>query len=131
MVEQRKTGEYGIVNAYRRAVDDAGNPRARQVMDDVFMQSDALWRGIGLLPGSGLVFRPEYARFDAMQRLGLTLPEARDTPGCKCGDVLKGKMQPNECPLFGKACVPAKPVGPCMVSTEGSCAAYYKYNVEA
>ncbi|HBW17436.1 MAG TPA: hydrogenase formation protein HypD [Desulfovibrio sp.] len=131
MVEQRKTGEYGIVNAYRRAVDDAGNPRARQVMDDVFMQSDALWRGIGLLPGSGLVFRPEYARFDAMQRLGLTLPEAGDTPGCKCGDVLKGKMQPNECPLFGKACVPAKPVGPCMVSTEGSCAAYYKYNVEA
>lgn len=131
MVEQRKTGEFAIVNTYKRAVDDGGNPRAREVMMQVFQPSDARWRGIGTIAGSGLAFRPEFAHYDAIARLGLVIPEERDTPGCKCGEVLKGKKQPNECPLFGKACVPAKPVGPCMVSTEGSCAAYFKYNVEA
>ena len=129
MIEQRKRGEAIIVNAYRRAVDDKGNPKARQIMDDVFQVSDALWRGLGMLPKSGLVFNEKYAAFDAMAVLGLSLPDVCHPSGCKCGEVLKGKLSPNECPLFGKACVPAKPVGPCMVSTEGSCAAYYKYNI--
>lgn len=131
MLEQRKAGKAHIVNAYRRAVDDAGNPKACAIMYDVFHVSDALWRGIGCLPNSGLVFNEQYSQFDAMARLGLTLPEVRHTSGCRCGDVLKGKMTPNECPLFGKACNPANPVGPCMVSTEGSCAAYYKYNMDS
>lgn len=131
MAEQRKTGKFAIVNAYRRAVDDAGNPRAREILNTVFQPADALWRGIGSIPGSGLIFRPGFERFDAMVRLDLTLPPARPIPGCKCGDVLKGKMPPGDCPLFAGACTPASPVGPCMVSTEGSCAAYFKYHVEA
>lgn len=130
MAEQRRSGQYAVVNAYRRAVDDAGNPRARAVLEQVFTPTDALWRGIGAIPQSGLRFVDAFADMDAMQRLSLTLPEVQALPGCRCGEVLKGKMQPPKCPLFGKACTPAKPVGPCMVSTEGSCAAYYKYRLE-
>jgi len=129
MVEQRKRQDYRIVNQYRRAVSDTGNARAREVMFSVFETSDALWRGVGRIPGSGLVFREAYAEFDALQTLDIAVQETPPTPGCKCGEVLKGKMQPGDCPLFGKGCTPAKPVGPCMVSTEGSCAAYYKYSV--
>lgn len=129
MVEQRKKQDYRIVNQYKRAVADSGNARAREVMFSVFRTADALWRGVGCIPESGLVFRDEFADFDALQALDVTVTEAPPTPGCKCGEVLKGKMQPADCPLFGKACTPAKPVGPCMVSTEGSCAAYYKYSV--
>lgn len=129
MVEQRKKGDFRIVNQYKRAVSDSGNPRAREIMFSVFETSDALWRGVGRIPQSGLVFKDAFASFDALQALNVTVHEAPPTPGCKCGEVLKGKMQPGECPLFGKGCTPAKPVGPCMVSTEGSCAAYYKYSV--
>jgi hydrogenase expression/formation protein HypD len=131
IVAQIAEGRAQAVNMYGRAVDDRGNPKARQVMYEVFTPSDALWRGIGLIPGSGLKVSEEYADFDAMRVLGLELPEAKPLPGCRCGDVLKGKMAPNKCPLFAKACTPASPVGPCMVSTEGSCAAYFKYNLEA
>jgi hydrogenase expression/formation protein HypD len=112
---------------YPRAVADAGNARAMALMDEVFQPSDALWRGLGNLPDSGLVIRPGFAQFDAWRVLGLELPEVSPIPGCRCGDVLKGKLRPDQCPLFGKGCTPANPVGPCMVSTEGSCAAYYKY----
>lgn len=129
MVEQRKKGQYAVVNQYKRAVADQGNAHARQIMFSVFEASDALWRGVGCIPESGLVFRQEFSQFDAVAQLGLTLKEMPPTPGCRCGEVLKGKMQPFDCPLFGKACTPLKPVGPCMVSTEGSCAAYYKYSV--
>lgn len=118
-----------VVNAYTRAVADQGNPRAREVMAEVFTTSDALWRGLGRIPQSGLVLREDYARFDALQHLGVQVQDLPPLPGCRCGDVLKGKMRPDQCPLFGKACVPANPVGPCMVSTEGSCAAYYKYSL--
>ncbi len=129
MAEQRRSGEFRIVNQYRRAVADAGNARAREVMFSVFRTADALWRGLGNISDSGLVFRDEYAAYDALRSLDITVRETPPTPGCKCGEVLKGKMQPDGCPLFGKVCTPAKPVGPCMVSTEGSCAAYYKYSV--
>lgn len=91
------------------------------------MPSDALWRGLGPIPNSGLALRPAYERFDAMKRLDITLPDVPPLPGCRCGQVLKGRITPPQCPLFGKACTPASPVGPCMVSTEGSCAAYFKY----
>lgn len=130
MAEQRRTGCYAVANAYKRAVDDGGNPRARAVLEQVFTPADALWRGIGLIPGSGLRLAPAFENMDAMLRLGLTLPEVKPLPGCRCGEVLKGRMAPPQCPLFGKACTPASPVGPCMVSTEGSCAAYYKYRLE-
>jgi len=127
MAEQRAANRHEVLNAYRRAVADDGNPRARAVLEEVFRPSDALWRGIGRIPQSGLVLAPEYEDMDAFARFGLTLPEVAPIPGCRCGEVLTGKMPPPECPLFGKACTPAQPVGPCMVSTEGSCAAYYKY----
>lgn len=130
MVDMRKRGAPDIVNEYSRAVSDQGNPRAREILFDVFEPSDALWRGIGLIPHSGLSMRESYADFDAWKRFDLELPDVPEIKGCQCGDVLRGRIRPNRCPLFGKACTPAKPVGPCMVSTEGSCAAYFKYNPE-
>ena len=127
MAEQRAANRYEVVNGYRRAVAEDGNPKARAVLEEVFRPCDALWRGIGSIPQSGLVLAPEYEDMDAFARFGLSLQETAPIPGCRCGSVLSGKMSPPECPLFGEACTPARPVGPCMVSTEGSCAAYYKY----
>lgn len=118
-----------LVNQYSRVVADQGNPKAREIMFEVFEPSDALWRGLGRIPQSGLALKDEYARFDALELLDVRVEELPPLPGCSCGEVLKGKLRPNECPLFGKACVPANPVGPCMVSAEGSCAAYYKYSL--
>ncbi len=111
---------------YTKAVRPEGNPRALQVLEEVFRPVDALWRGIGLIPESGLELREEFSMFNAK---GLfSVPEqAEKKTACRCGDVLKGKSLPSECPLFGRACTPEHPVGACMVSTEGSCAAYFKY----
>lgn len=131
MAEQIRDDAPAVVNAYPRAVGDRGNPRARALLKQFFEPADALWRGIGSIPQSGLKLRPEYAHRDAMARLDLHLPEVPPLPGCRCGDVLKGRISPPQCPLFGKKCVPAHPVGPCMVSTEGSCAAYFKYAEQA
>ena len=128
MAEQLRNKAPAVVNAYPRAVDDTGNPRARALLEQFFTPADALWRGIGRIPQSGLVLRPEYEYMDAMKRLDLTLPDVPPLAGCRCGAVLKGRITPPACPLFGKKCTPATPVGPCMVSTEGSCAAYFKYS---
>lgn len=128
MAEQLRDKAPAVVNAYPRAVDDTGNPKARALLEQFFQPADALWRGLGRIPQSGLALRPEYADLDAMARLDLRLPEVASLPGCRCGDVLKGRIAPPACPLFGKKCTPATPVGPCMVSTEGSCAAYFKYS---
>lgn len=119
-----------VANLYTRVVADTGNPKAVEIMYDVFQVADARWRGIGTIPDSGLVFTPEYEQFDACARLGLELVDVKPLAGCKCGDVLKGRITPAQCPLFGTACTPANPVGPCMVSTEGSCAAYFKYQMD-
>lgn len=127
MAEQLAAGSPAVANAYQRVVSPDGNPRAVQLMERVFCPRDALWRGMGLIPKSGLGLREEFSRFDAMRKLSLTLPETAPLPGCRCGDILKGVLQPPDCPLFGKRCTPATPVGPCMVSTEGSCAAWHKY----
>ncbi|MBQ7739347.1 MAG: hydrogenase formation protein HypD [Desulfovibrionaceae bacterium] len=116
-----------ITNAYPKAVANLGNPKARQLMAEVFEPRDALWRGLGQIPASGLGIRSQYAQFDAVQRFDLKLPKVPSIPGCKCGDVLKGVIAPKDCPLFGRKCTPQNPVGPCMVSTEGSCAAWFKY----
>jgi len=128
-VTMRNEGKVEVVNAYTRVVSDEGNPKAVSIMNEVFSSCDALWRGIGLIPGSGLTIRDEYADYDAMRVFDMQLHDVPEIKGCRCGDVLKGKMSPEKCPLFGKACTPASPVGPCMVSTEGSCAAYYKYRI--
>lgn len=127
MIDMRRERKPEIKNQYCRAVDDKGNNRARDIMFSVFEPSEALWRGIGAIPGSGLAIKDAYASFDARRRFELDLQDVPEVRGCKCGDVLKGRITPNQCPLFGKACTPANPVGPCMVSTEGSCAAYFKY----
>lgn len=127
MIALQKAGTPMIVNEYKRAVADGGNSKARGILFDVFEEADARWRGLGQLPSSGLVIKKSYERFDALKKLDIHLPEVKAIPGCQCGEVLKGKLLPNECKLFGKACTPATPVGPCMVSTEGSCAAYFKY----
>ena len=117
--------EVGI--QYTRGVSAEGNPRARAIMAEVYRPVDAQWRGLGVIPGSGLGFREEYAAFDAGRRFDLDVPPAAEPKGCRCGDVLRGAISPAECPLFRRACRPEKPVGPCMVSSEGACAAYYKY----
>jgi len=130
MIEWRNRGEAYVVNNYTRIVGENGNPKAMEIMYEVFEPCDALWRGIGLIPGSGLEIRPEWALFDAKKEFGIVIEEGPALKGCKCGDILKGIKQPDECPLFGKPCTPANPVGPCMVSTEGSCAAYYKYKLD-
>jgi hydrogenase expression/formation protein HypD len=130
LAECKRDGRAEVVNLYRRVVRDEGNAKARAMLAEVFDPSDALWRGIGLIPGSGLEISDTYAAFDAKRDFGIEIVDCPPLPGCKCGEVLKGKLAPNLCPLFGRACTPAKPVGPCMVSTEGSCAAYYKYQVD-
>ncbi len=129
MAEELQQNTYSIKNAYLRAVDAQGNPKAKAILEQVFVTDDALWRGIGLIPQSGLSLAPHFAHRDALRVLNMSLPEVKPIAGCRCGDVLKGKLSPPHCPLFGKTCTPANPVGPCMVSTEGSCAAYYKYRL--
>ncbi len=127
MTEMLLKGEPSVGNTYVRAVHAGGSPRALAVMESVFCRGDARWRGLGLIPESGLALRPGWESFDAWQRLGIAPRESRAIPGCRCGDVLRGRLAPPQCPLFGRACTPQSPTGPCMVSTEGSCAAWYKY----
>lgn len=116
-----------IQNAYRRGVSQNGNPVARQLTQQVFEPVDATWRGLGTIPSSGLRIRDEFAHLDARRRFDVEIEPTREPAGCRCGDVLRGAITPGGCPLFGRACTPEKPVGPCMVSSEGSCAAYYRY----
>lgn len=127
IAEQLREGRPRVANAYARAVDEAGSPAARRVLDQVFRVRDARWRGLGVIPRSGLALREEFEAFDAFARLDVALPQTRPIPGCRCGDVLTGSITPDQCPLFGKVCTPQNPTGPCMVSTEGSCSAWFKY----
>lgn len=116
-----------IQNAYPRAVRPEGNRMAQKMLQDAFRPETARWRGLGEIPASGLALREELAELDAKIRFGLAPGTAKQQSGCRCGDVICGKLRPNECPLFGKLCTPEDPVGPCMVSSEGACAAAYKY----
>ena len=116
-----------IINDYKRVVRNEGNPVARAIVEEVFEVSDASWRGLGLIPRSGLALRGPYARFDAAARFPVAVPEAKDDPRCLCAAILTGAKTPDRCGLFGRECTPEDPVGPCMVSSEGTCAAYYKY----
>jgi len=119
----------GVANQYARAVKPQGNPRAQRIIKRVFETSDAYWRGLGKIPDSGLKIRNEFSQFDAKKifRIKHTTHDTRHMTKCKCGEVLKGLITPAECPLFSKSCTPDNPVGPCMVSSEGACSAYYKY----
>jgi len=130
LIEQIESGIARLVNAYPRAVTAAGNRRAQDVLARVFEPADACWRGIGPIPSSGLRIRNAYAAHDAGRRVHLKTAEARPPKGCACGDILTGKKTPPECALYKKVCTPMDPVGPCMVSSEGTCAAYYRYHYE-
>lgn len=114
-------------NGYTRWVRPEGNRRAQALLDEVFRPCDARWRGLGLLPESGFRLREGFAPFDAEVRFPAAVDEPHGRPGCRCGDVLRGALSPAGCPLFGAACRPDRPVGPCMVSSEGACAAWYRY----
>ena len=127
LAEMVVDGTPRIVNAYRRGARDEGNPVARQLCARVFEPADATWRGLGALPASGLRIRDDFAAFDAARRFPVDIEPTREPRGCRCGDILRGVMAPSACPLFGRACTPEHPVGPCMVSSEGSCAAYFRY----
>jgi len=127
LVRQIKARKPRVEIQYRRGVNPGGNPRALEVMSRAFEPSDVEWRGLGVIPGTGLALREELADFDASRVFDLNLPPAKEPPGCRCGDVLRGVLRPQECNLFAKVCTPQNPVGPCMVSFEGSCAAAYKY----
>lgn len=112
---------------YKRSVREEGNPKALELMDRVFKKRDSNWRGIGRIERSGLCLSPLYQEFDAGSRFKITIKEAKINPLCRCGEVLLGLAFPYECPLFADPCTPSSPIGPCMVSSEGACSAYYKY----
>ncbi len=130
LARQVATGRSEVENAYTRVVSWQGNPRARKVVDEVFEPLDTPWRGLGIIEKSGLAIRKEYQEFDAEKRLNLTIRDVPEPKGCLCGQILKGICTPPECPLYGSRCTTANPVGPCMVSSEGTCAAYYKYGMK-
>lgn len=127
LVEMAEEGRPAVVNAYSRSVRPAGNRVALDTMARVFEICEAEWRGVGRVPASGLALRPEYAHFDAARAFSVDVAPADEPAGCRCGDVLRGVLEPPECPLFRRVCTPADPVGPCMVSAEGACAAWYQY----
>ena len=127
LVAQVESGEVSVDIAYRRGVKPEGNGAALDVMYQVFEECDANWRGIGVIPGSGLRLKGAYRRFDAERAFEIEPGEAVEPDGCICGDILRGVRTPPDCELFRTVCSPEHPVGPCMVSSEGSCAALYQY----
>ena len=128
LVEQIEAGKPRLDNGYQRAVTSEGNVKAQSVMADVFEPVDASWRGIGVIPGSGLKIRKEFESFDAQKMFTIEITDVKEPNGCACGEILTGLKIPPECSLYKKACTPTDPVGPCMVSSEGTCAAYYRYH---
>ena len=127
LVGQIESDKPVVEIAYRRGVKEEGNLPALRLMDTVFEIGEADWRGIGIVPGSGLNIRQKYERFDAAKNFDIKPGPAREPKGCICGAVLRGVSTPLDCKLFRVACTPERPVGPCMVSSEGSCATYYQY----
>lgn len=128
LVRQIRDGAARVENAYPVAVREEGNPVALRLIQRLFESDDALWRAMGTIPASGLRLRPAFSSFDGFARFGVTMGDDRDPPGCRCGEVIQGKVEPQDCPHFGRQCRPRSPVGPCMVSSEGTCAAWYKYH---
>jgi hydrogenase expression/formation protein HypD len=126
-VRQLEEGRNDVENAYPRVVTCQGNRPAQEVINKVFLESDQKWRGIGLIPGSGWRLRPEYAQFDAESKFNVQTINPQESSICIAGEILQGLKKPSECPAFGKQCTPENPLGATMVSSEGACAAYYRY----
>lgn len=128
LIEQTNDGRSEVQNEMKRLVQPDGNPSAIQAMADVFELRDSFeWRGLGSIPRSALKIRSDYSSYDAELRFSVELPPSHENPACQCGAILRGALTPPECKLFGKGCTPDNPVGSCMVSSEGACAAYYRY----
>ena len=128
LVEQIENKDPKVEIAYKRVVKPEGNVKAQEILDEVFELRDDWWRGLGILPKSGLKIREKYQMHDAEVMVPVEVEPVKEWKGCICGEVLKGLKNPKECKLFGKVCTPTNPVGACMVSNEGSCHAYYRYN---
>ena len=127
LVQQIHSGTAKLENQYGRIVQKEGNISACNILSQVYQEADAKWRGIGRISGSGLTIREKYQAFDALLNIPIVVEETKEANGCQCGKVLRGLLLPAECPLFGKTCRPEHPIGSCMVSVEGTCAAWYKY----
>jgi hydrogenase expression/formation protein HypD len=127
LLRQIAAGTHRIENSYPRVVRPRGNPRAREVLAELLEPEDALWRGLGPIPASGLRLRQPFRTLDASARFDLPPVWNSEPPGCGCARVLLGRLEPEACPLFGRSCTPESPIGPCMVSSEGSCAAAFRY----
>jgi hydrogenase expression/formation protein HypD len=128
LTEMRVQGVARLENMYPQAVTAQGNLTAQQMIDRVFQPAAARWRGLAELPDSGLQLREQYRQFDAVRRFNLPQLEDREAKGCRCGDVITGRCTPVDCKLFATACTPVRPLGPCMVSSEGTCSAWFKYH---
>lgn len=128
MLEQCLAGAYTVEIEYGRGVKREGNLKARQVMMEVFKEDDSYWRGLGMIPRSGLVLRDRFSHLDINRHFSIPEFQSGEPKGCACGEILRGIRMPDGCPLFREVCTPANPIGPCMVSSEGTCAAYYKYH---
>ncbi len=126
-VRQLEEGRHEVENQYVRAVRRTGTPPAQDLVRQVFELADRKWRGVGTIPKSGLVLRPEFSDFDAELRFGLEAIEVEEPAECRAGEVLRGTLKPFECPAFGSLCTPERPLGAPMVSSEGACAAYYNF----
>ena len=126
MIGLLEKGEFRVENQYKRAVKEEGNRKAQEVMNKIFEISDQKWRGLGVIPQSGLSLREAYTKFDASRKFQVETIETMEPEVCISGAILKGQKKPLECPAFGKACTPLKPLGALMVSEEGACSAYYK-----
>jgi len=127
LVKQFNEEHYRVEIQYKRVVNHDGNLKARGYMEQVFTLRDDWWRGLGVLKGSGLGLSEDYADYDAEKMITVTVEKTLEEKGCICGEILKGLKKPNDCKLFAKACTPSNPVGSCMVSHEGACAAYYNF----
>ena len=127
LVKMIEENRWGLEIQYNRLVTHQGNLKAQRMIEEVFGPDTQRWRGLGAIPGSGLRIRKEFEAFDALKKLPVRVEQGEEPKGCICGEILKGLKKPTECKLFGKACTPAHPIGACMVSSEGSCQAYYNY----
>jgi hydrogenase expression/formation protein HypD len=128
LLEMRNEGKAEVAIQYSRAVRPEGNPKALETMAKVFQTDDANWRGLGVIPGSGLRLGPALERFDAGKHFKIKIRPPKERAACRCGEVLRAVCTPPECRMFGSGCTPEHPLGPCMVSTEGTCAAWFIYN---
>jgi len=129
IVQQIEKGNPRLEIQYKRVVTPEGNRKAKVIVEKVFTPCDDWWRGLGVIPGSGLAIKDEFSAFDALKQIPVEVEPVKEPAGCICGEVLKGMKKPVECKLFGKVCTPVNPIGACMVSNEGACQAFFRYSI--